>query len=96
LRDIVPVDDEYYEELGYMPERNEIYSKRFAERFPDGQCTPHEAFVFFKSIVDEFLNDEPQAYIDSFKDTLNFVTYEEWRNMVMIKVLWMFDNEPLG
>lgn len=95
LRDIVPVDDDDYEELGYIPERNEVYARRFEERFPDGQCTPHEAFDFFKSIVDEFLTDEPQAYIDDFKDTLNSVTYEEWRDMTMLVVPWMYDNEPL-
>lgn len=95
LRDIVPYDDDDYETMGCMPERNEIYAKRFMERFPSGLCTPHEAFDFFKSIIDEFLTDEPQSYIDAFKKTLNSVTYEEWRDMAMVKVPWMFEDESL-
>ena len=94
LRDIVPHDDDY-EKLGYMAERNEIYARRFAERFPSGICTPHESFDFFKSIIDEFLADEPKAYIDDFKNTLNSVTYEEWRDLAMKIVPWMFEDEPL-
>lgn len=95
LRDTIPDDDDNYTTMGINSERNEIYARLFSEHFPDGWCTPHEAFDFFKSIADEYLADEPQCFIDDFKNTLNSVTYEEWRDLAMKKVPWMFEDEPL-
>lgn len=99
LRATIADDDD--EERGYLSfswgndEKSEAYERCFEQQFPDGECTPREAYTFFKSIQEEFLKYEPKAFLDEFKELLNSVTFEEWKSYILEKKPNLFDGEPL-